>query len=71
MREPGPGDRIELASMLNDPDPVPVGTRGTVAFVHRVGSDSNAWLQVDVDWDNGRQLMLVVPPDEFVFVSDE
>lgn len=71
MREPRPGDRIELVSMLEDPDPVPAGTRGTVTFVHRVGTGANVWMQVDVDWDNGRQLMLAVPPDEFAFVSDE
>lgn len=70
MREPRPGDRIELVSMHDDPDPVPVGAKGTVTLVHRVGAKSNAWLQVDIDWDNGRQLMLVVPPDEFVFVDE-
>jgi len=65
MKSPHPGDRIELLSMPKDPDPVPVGSTGTVAFVNEHGSGPRAWLQIGVDWDNGRSLMLVVPPDEF------
>jgi hypothetical protein len=45
------GDRIELISMPEEPDPIPPGTRGTV--------------QYGVKWDNGRGLSLCVPPDEF------
>ncbi|MCA9135588.1 MAG: DUF4314 domain-containing protein [Planctomycetales bacterium] len=52
------GDRIRLLSM-NDPDPIPVGTTGTVVGVH----PQSDWTQVDVDWDNGRSLMLSIPPD--------
>ena len=53
-----PGDRIRLIEM-DDPDPVPVGSRGTVVAIYQ----HSDWLQVDVDWDNGRGLMLTVPPD--------
>lgn len=69
MQPPRPGDRIELAAMLDDPDPVPVGTKGTIKFVRQCGAGRKAWLQIDVDWDNGRQLMLSVPPDRFVLLS--
>tara|TARA_R110002049_G_scaffold4601_1_gene31667 strand:+ start:54716 stop:54940 length:225 start_codon:yes stop_codon:yes gene_type:complete len=53
------GDRIRLISMTNDPDPIPAGTTGTVAGV----DPQSDWLQVDVEWDNGRSLMLSIPPD--------
>jgi hypothetical protein len=54
------GDRIRLILMADDPDPVPVGTSGTVAGVYPHGD----WTQVDVDWDTGRSLMLSIPPDQ-------
>lgn len=60
-----PGDRIRLVVMPQDPDPVQPGTTGTVAAIrpHRT------WTQVDVDWDNGRKLMLSVPPDQYEIIS--
>jgi hypothetical protein len=57
-----PGDRIVLLSMPHDPDPVPVGTEGTVEKINDVGPV--AFTQVEVRWDNGRRLMLSMPPDE-------
>jgi len=53
------GDRIRLTSMADDPDPIAAGTTGTVARMHPHGD----WTQVDVEWDNGRSLMLTIPPD--------
>ena len=53
------GDRIRLLSMPQDPDPIPVGSLGTVVAVH----EHHDWMQVDVDWDNGRTLMLTMPDD--------
>ena len=61
MITPQPGDRIRLLAMPDDPDPVPPGTTGTITAVRQQGT----WAQVDVDWDNGRKLMLAVPPDQF------
>lgn len=60
-----PGDRIRLVSMPNDPDPIPAGSLGTVRSVHEHGD----WSQVDVAWDNGRQLMLCLPGDVVTVVS--
>lgn len=58
-----PGDRIKLLSMGNDPDPIPYGTLGTVQRVVDLSwGGKNEW-QVQVDWDNGRTLSLVCPPD--------
>ncbi len=53
------GDRIRLVSMPQDPDPIPLGSLGTVVEVY----DYHDWTQVDVDWDNGRSLMLTMPDD--------
>lgn len=62
-RMPQPGDRIRLLAMPDDPDPIPTGEVGTVIEVTRHGDGKNAWHQVDVEWDNGRNLMLTLPPD--------
>ena len=71
MTIPRPGDRIRIISMPDDPNPVPVGSTGTVTFVNSHGSGTRAWLQIGVDWDNGRRLMLNVPPDEFEVVAPD
>ena len=60
------GDRIRLICMPLDPDPIPVGSLGTVLCVH----EQSDWSQVEVAWDNGRTLMLTVPPDQIQMVSD-
>lgn len=62
--QPTPGQRIELVAMADDPDPIPIGTRGTVRNATRVGG-RDGFLQIDVAWDNGRTLMLTVPPDRY------
>ena len=57
------GDRIELISMIDDPHPIEPGATGTVQFVSElVGFDQ---FQIAVKWDNGRDLLLVVPPDRY------
>ncbi len=53
------GDRVRLLSMVDDPDPIPAGTAGTVMKPY----PQRDWLQLDVAWDNGRSLMLCIPPD--------
>ncbi len=40
-------------------DPIPRGSLGTVRKVHQ----HREWAQVEVDWDNGRSLMLTIPDD--------
>ena len=59
------GDRIRLVSMPQDPDPIPVGSLGTVIALY----DHREWMQVDIDWDNGRTLMLTMPDDCVVIVE--
>lgn len=65
---PREGDRIRLQSMPDDPDPIQVGQIGTVVDVTRHGDGPDGWLQIDVEWDDGRTLMLVSPPDWFEIV---
>lgn len=62
-----PGDRIELVKMVDDPDPIEPGTLGTVNFIVQLGTQQ----QVDVDWDDGRALMLIVPPDRYRILDKE
>lgn len=57
------GDRIQLVRMDDDPDPVAPGTRGTVVNCWSHGTGRDIWCQADVRWDNGRGLMLTMPPD--------
>ena len=49
--------------MSDDPDPIRPGQTGTVTHVSHHGVSRDAWQQITVAWDNGRTLMLVVPPD--------
>ena len=60
------GDRIRLVSMPQDPDPIPVGSLGTVVAVYH----HRDWSQVEVDWDNGRSLMLSMPEDSIEIVEN-
>lgn len=45
------GSRVEITGLMNDPDPLPVGSRGTVVG----GNGSQIWVR----WDSGRSLMLL------------
>lgn len=62
-RKPDPpcriGDTIELVAMPDDPDPIPVGTRGVVREV----VDLDDFYQLWVDWEIKRSLSPCVPPD--------
>lgn len=65
-----PGDRIRLIEMLDDPNPIAVGAMGTVRSVTVVDFRRSPELQIAVDWDNGRTLSLVYPPDKFEVVTE-
>ena len=62
------GDRIRLIAMPDDPSPVEAGQLGTVVGVSDHGHGPDAWTQIDVEWDNGRKLMLASPPDQFEII---
>lgn len=62
---PVPGDRVRITGIMpEDPDPMPVGSYGTVTEVHEdVG-------QIHVDWDCGRRLILLTT-DPFRILTQE
>ena len=64
---PKVGDRIRLIHMPEDPDPIPTGSLGTVRAIH----PHDRWIQVEVDWDNGRRLMLSLPDDLIEILSPD
>lgn len=59
------GERIRLVKMGEDPDPVPVGSCGTVKHVQPLFlcGDKNPQTQFLIKWDSGRGLNCICPPD--------
>ena len=53
------GTRIEVVEMVDDPRPIPSGTKGTVRIVDDMGT-------VHCDFDNGRRLGLIPGVDGFI-----
>ncbi len=53
--------RIRLTAPMNDPFPIEVGSEG---IVYNVGFDI-----INVKWDNGRQLGLVIGEDRYEVVE--
>lgn len=58
-----PGTRIRLLAMPDDPDPIPIGTCGTV----KEGSNG---AQIKVEWDIPRSLSLAVGVDEYEVLEE-
>lgn len=52
------GTRIEVIEMVDDPRPIPSGTKGTVNHVDDMGT-------IHCTFDNGRRLGLIPDVDEF------
>ncbi|MBA8881639.1 DUF4314 domain-containing protein [Phyllobacterium myrsinacearum] len=64
------GDRLELVHMPDDPSPIPVGTKGTVAM-DSTHIGKGRW-QTAMKWDNGRTLSIVSPEDKVrILPNDE
>lgn len=61
------GDRIELVRMDDDPDPIPVGSQGTL--LNMVPGIYPGETQLWVKWDNGRTLSPILPKDEVKVIS--
>ena len=55
------GKRVELIEMYDDPQAIEPGTKGTI--VH-IGGDV-----INVNWDNGRRLGLIMDVDKFKVIS--
>ena len=56
------GTRIQLIQMGVDPQPIPLGTTGTIDFIDDLA-------QIHVSWDNGSTLALVPQEDLFRIIS--
>jgi hypothetical protein len=64
------GDRVRVTGVMPDePDPIAIGTQGTVSWV---GQWTNEYTeQIGVDWDNGRRLILLsVDPYEVITAQE-
>lgn len=61
------GDRVRLDHMPNDPDPIPPGSTGTVLGI----TDLTEYTQITIDWDSGRTLMAIVPPDKLTKIQKD
>lgn len=51
------GKRVMVVSMVDEPNPIPFGVEGTI---YHVGGGV-----INVQWDNGRKLGLVIGIDKF------
>lgn len=67
---PKVGDRIRLVAMPDDPNPIDPGQTGTVLSINKVDLGGEAWYQIEVQWNNGRTLMLSCPPDEINIIKN-
>jgi len=63
--KPQVGDRVRITGILDDPDPLPVGTEGTVNWLGQWTSELIQ--QVGVLWDNGSRLIML-PHDPYIVV---
>ena len=58
------GMRIRMVSMVDDPNPVPMGTEGTINFIDDMGT-------IHVKWDDGRLLGVIPSVDRYQLLEAE
>ena len=69
---PLPGDTIEMVKMDDDPSPILPGTKGIVGDIksHVLPNNHIKWEEhVEVNWENGRTLKVILPFDEIKKIS--
>lgn len=66
--KPRIGDRVRIVGPMDDPDPIPIGTEGTVDWLGQWISELTR--QIGVKWDNGRRLILL-DTDPFIVFGKE
>ena len=59
-----PGDTIEMVEMVDDPNGIEPGTRGVVDDISSMRYDGNWEEHVEVKWENGRTLKVMLPYDK-------
>ncbi len=62
------GDIIEMVNMPDDPNPIPPGTKGLVVGYTSVRGPFNED-HIHVDWENSRNLSIIVGVDEVKIVK--
>jgi hypothetical protein len=62
---PREGDTVRVTGVMDDPDPIPVGTRGVVRSVRPAFGD----VQIDVDWIGVRRSLMLLGSDPYVVES--
>ena len=58
---PVAGDTIRVVGVMDDPDPIPVGTLGRVRSVRPAFGDH----QIDVDWIDCQRSLMLLGSDPF------
>ena len=66
MLRPQVGDRVRVIGVMDDPDPLPVGLEGTVTYVTPA---SSSFQQYQVDWDESRRSLMLLPHDPFQIIG--
>jgi len=67
---PLPGDTIEMIEMEGaDPDPILPGTKGIVDEIKSHMFNGEMEEHVDVNWENGRTLNLLLPYDKIKIID--
>ena len=66
-----PGDTIEMVEMVDDPNGIEPGTRGVVDDISSMRYDGNWEEHVEVKWENGRTLKVMLPYDKIKKIGKE
>ena len=64
-----PGDTIEMVEMFDDPHGIEAGTRGVVEDVASFEFGGNWEEHIEVNWENGRTLKVMLPYDKIKKIS--
>lgn len=64
------GDVVEMVEMVDDPNPIVPGIKGVVEDIRSIRFNNQYEEHVDVKWENGRTLNLILPYDKIKIVSD-
>ena len=69
------GKRCKLVHMSDDPNPIEQGATGTINLIGPLQNHSpivphgHEWRQIGVKWDNGRSLLVILPPDQIELID--
>jgi len=62
------GTRVRITGVMDDPNPLPIGTEGTVDWIGQWRDELTQ--QIGVAWENGSRLILL-PGDPFEVIITE